>query len=568
MSAEHPRLDALREVAALTRHRADLLNTPITMLFEGDPRRFERMSRRLDDLLMDFSKQAITAETLRLLLELAEARGVTARRDAMFAGEAINVTEGRAVLHTALRNRGDAAVMVDGEDVMPGVRAVLAQMRRFTDAVRTGAWRGHTGQRITDVVNLGIGGSDLGPAMVTEALWPDHQPDLRVHYVSNIDGADLFRTLRSLDPAHTLFVVASKTFTTIETLTNARTARAWLLAGLGDTVHADDASSAPTAVSRHFVAVSTNTEAVQAFGIDPANMFPFWDWVGGRYSVWSAIGLSVALAVGMDVFEQFLAGAYAMDVHFKTAPIEDNLPILLGMIGIWQVNFCDQGTLAVLPYDQGLARFAAWLQQLDMESNGKSVGLDGAPVGWQTGPVVFGEPGTNGQHAFYQLLHQGTPRVPCDFIAAVHPRHPWPEHHTLLLANCFAQTQALLVGRTEAGARASVAGRPDAESLWPHKVFGGERPTTTLVSDRLDAFGLGRLMALYEHKVFVQGVIWGINSFDQWGVELGKALATALVPAVADAEAAAKLAATSDLDGSTEGLLAWIAGRREAASES
>ncbi|MCB9524611.1 MAG: glucose-6-phosphate isomerase [Myxococcales bacterium] len=535
-----PSLTALPEFAALRAHRDRVGDVPVLAHFAADPQRFAHLSVRLDDLLADFSKHRLTPETLRLLVALARIRGVEARRDAMFAGEKINATEGRAVLHTALRAPKGRVVEVDGQDVVPEIHAVLDRVAAFVERVRSGEWKGHTGREITDVVNLGIGGSDLGPVMVSEALWPDHHERLKVHFVSNVDGGHLHRTLRRLDPATTLFIVASKTFTTIETLTNAGSAKAWLLA-----------SGAPvSAVAKHFAALSTNAEGVAAFGIDTANMFPFWDWVGGRYSVWSAIGTPVALAVGMDKFRQFLAGAHAMDEHFRTAPLEKNIPALMALIGAWYSHFFDAETTAVLPYDQGLHRLPAYLQQADMESNGKFVTLEGERVDYPTGPVVFGEPGTNGQHAFYQLIHQGTRLIPCDFIAAANPRHPVPVHHELLLANCFAQTEALMVGRDADAAKAEVAGHPDAERLWPHKVFEGNRPSTTLLFRELDAFSLGRLVALYEHKIFVQGALWGINSFDQWGVELGKVLAKRLQPKLAGGDLSAH-------DPSTAGLIEW-----------
>ncbi len=535
-----PPLTESPEYAALLAHHAEIAEVPVLSHFADDPGRFEALSFRLDDLLVDLSKHRLTPKTLSLLVALAEARGVPARRDAMFAGEHINTTEDRAVLHTALRNQSDRPVVLDGVDVMPEVRAVLDRVEAFVEAVRSGAWRGYTGQAITDVVSIGIGGSDLGPVMVTEALWPDHHPRLRVHYVSNVDGGHLHRTLQGLDPARTLFIVASKTFTTIETLTNAASAKAWLLAsGAGD---AD--------VAKHFAALSTNEAGVRAFGIDPVNMFPFWDWVGGRYSVWSAIGTPVALAVGMDRFRALLAGAHAMDEHFRTAPLASNLPVLMALVGVWYVNCFGAEGLAVLPYDQGLHRLPAYLQQADMESNGKTVGLDGQRVRHHTGPIVFGEPGTNGQHAFYQLIHQGSRLIPCDFIAAAKARHPVAGHHPLLLANFFAQTEALMVGRGPEAAKAEVAGRPDAGTLWPHKVFAGSQPTTSVLFKTLDAYSLGRLIALYEHKIFVQGVIWGVNSFDQWGVELGKVLAKRLQPALAAGDLSAH-------DPSTAGLIEW-----------
>jgi glucose-6-phosphate isomerase len=497
-------------------------------LFAEDGERFTQFSGALDDLLVDWSKQRVTEETMALLVDLARACDVEARRDAMFRGEAINATEGRAVLHTALRNRSSNPVMVDGRNVMPDVRAVLEQMRVFSEAVRGGEWRGHTGEPITDIVNIGIGGSDLGPLMVCQALEPYARADLRAHFVSNVDGAHLVHTLAGLDPAKTLFIVASKTFTTQETMTNAQSARAWLLAGLGG----DEA-----AVGRHFVAVSTNRDAVVAFGIDPANMFGFWDWVGGRYSLWSAIGLSIVLYLGFERFLELLDGAHAMDRHFQAAPLEANLPVVMALIGVWNSNFLGAESLAILPYDQHLARFPAYLQQGDMESNGKSVTLGGEAIDYQTGPVIWGEPGTNGQHAFYQLIHQGTRLVPCDFLAAAESQTPLGDHHAKLLANFFAQSEALAFGKTAAEVRGELEGQglaADAiERLLPHKVFSGNRPSTSILYRKLTPYRLGTLIALYEHEIFVQGVIWDVNSFDQWGVELGKVLAGRILPELA-----------------------------------
>ena len=486
---------------ALARHRDALSSTPIRALFAADATRADRFSLEAAGVFVDFSKNLVTDETIALLGALARVAGVEQRREAMFKGERINVTEARPVLHVALRAPSGMAISVDGEDVVPHVHGVLAQMRRFSDAVRDGAWLGHTGRTITDIVNIGIGGSDLGPRMVCEALRPYGHERLTMHFVSNVDGADIDEVLRAIDPATTLFIVASKTFTTRETLQNAHTARAWLLA-----------SGAPeSAVARHFVAVSTNAQAVAAFGIDTANMFAFWDWVGGRYSLWSAIGLPIALYIGADAFGELLAGAHAMDRHFAQAPLERNLPALLGLIGVWYTNFFGAASHLVAPYDRYLHRLPAYLQQLDMESNGKTVTLDGERVDYATGPVIWGEPGTNGQHAFFQLLHQGSALIPADFIACMAPHHKLDAHHTILLANCFAQTEALMNG----------APSPDE----PHRNFEGNRPTNTLCLDRLEPATLGALIALYEHKVFVQGAIWQINSFDQWGVELGKRLA-------------------------------------------
>jgi glucose-6-phosphate isomerase len=529
---------------ALAAHAEAMRGVRLRDLFAGEPDRFARFSGRLDDLLVDWSKQRVTEETMALLVDLARACDVEGRRDAMLAGETINTTEGRAVLHTALRNRSAEPVMVDGRDVMPDVSAVLEQMRTFSEAVRGGAWRGHTGEPITDIVNIGIGGSDLGPLMVCQALEPYARADLDVHFVSNVDGAHLHHTLKRLNPARTLFIVASKTFTTQETMTNAQSARAWLLAGLGG-----DAA----AVGRHFVAVSTNRDAVAAFGIDPANMFGFWDWVGGRYSLWSAIGLSIVLYLGFERFEELLDGAHALDRHFATAPLEANLPVVLALIGIWNSNFLGAESLAVLPYDQHLARFAAYLQQGDMESNGKSVTLGGVLVDYQTGPVVWGEPGTNGQHAFYQLIHQGTRLVPCDFLAAAESQTPLGDHHAKLLANFFAQSEALAFGKTAAEVRAELEDQgvaaDEIERLLPHKVFQGNRPSTSILYKKLTPYRLGTLVALYEHKIFTQGVIWDVNSFDQWGVELGKVLAGRILPELGDG------APVQSHDASTNGLI-------------
>ncbi|ASN80678.1 glucose-6-phosphate isomerase [Deinococcus ficus] len=505
---------------ALEAHHQDVRELHLRDLFAQDPERGTRLTAQGAGLYLDYSKHRVTDETLRRLLALARERGVEARRDAMLRGERINVTEGRAVLHTALRQPRGAVVQVDGQDVVPDVHGVLDRVFAFAREVRSGQWRGFTGLRIRNVVNIGIGGSDLGPVMAYEALKHYAQRDLTVRFVSNVDGTDLTEKTRDLDPAETLFIVSSKTFTTQETMANARSARAWLLAALGD----------ERAVARHFVAVSTNATEVQGFGIDPANMFGFWDWVGGRYSLDSAIGLSLTLAVGPEHFQELLAGFHAMDEHFRTAPLEANLPVLMALLGVWYGNFFGAETQAVLPYDQYLAYFPAYLQQLDMESNGKSVTLAGRRVDYQTGPVVWGQPGTNGQHAFYQLIHQGTKLIPCDFIGFAQTLNPLPlpgggSHHDLLMANVFAQTEAMAFGKTLEEVRAEGV----AEVLAPHRVFEGNRPTSTLLADRLTPHTLGALIALYEHKVFVQGVIWDVNSFDQWGVELGKVLAGRIV---------------------------------------
>ncbi|PIW70845.1 MAG: glucose-6-phosphate isomerase, partial [Hydrogenophilales bacterium CG12_big_fil_rev_8_21_14_0_65_61_21] len=491
----------------------------------------------------DYSKNLVTAETMKLLLRLARENGVEMMRAAMFNGDRINLTEDRAVLHTALRNRSDRPVLVDGHDVMPDVRRVLKQMRGFVGQVRAGKWLGYSGERITDIVNIGIGGSDLGPAMVCQALTPYAKKGLNAHFVSNVDPSHLAEVLKRVQPETTLFVIASKTFTTQETLANAQAARAWFL----------KAAKRKDTVAKHFVAVSTNAAEVARFGIDTANMFGFWDWVGGRYSLWSAIGLPIALYVGMDHFEALLTGGFDLDEHFRTAPLNKNIPVVMALIGLWYNNFWDAQSYAVLPYDQYLARFPAYLQQLDMESNGKSIGRDGHPVKVSTGPVLFGEPGTNGQHAFYQLIHQGTKLVPCDFLAAAEGANPVADQHAILLANCFAQTEALMKGKTATEARAEMAAaglaKDEIKDLLPHKVFPGNRPTNTLLYRRLTPRTLGRLIALYEHKVFVQGVIWNINSYDQWGVELGKQLAKVILPEIKNA------APVRGHDASTNGLI-------------
>jgi glucose-6-phosphate isomerase len=486
-------------------------------LFESDPRRGERLTAEAVGVFLDYSKNRVTDETLELLLRLAEESGLRGRIDAMFAGERINVTENRAVLHTALRAPRSASIVVDGEDVVPQVHQVLDRMSKFADRVRIGAWKGHTGKRIRHVINIGIGGSDLGPAMAYEALRFYSTPDLTFRFVSNIDGTDLVEATRDLDPAETLFIVSSKTFTTLETMTNGASARAWLLAGLGGDVGA---------VAKHFVAVSTNARKVSEFGIDTANMFGFWDWVGGRYSMDSAIGLATMLAIGPEAFRAMLHGFHEMDEHFRTAPFERNLPVLMALLGVWYADFFGAQTVAVLPYEQYLKRFPAYLQQLAMESNGKHVTLEGVDVTYPTSPVYWGEPGTNAQHSFYQLIHQGTPLIPCDFIAFTKSLNPLGRHHSVLLANAFAQTEALAFGKTADEVRTE--GTPDW--LVPHRVFEGNRPSNTILIDRLTPEALGKLIALYEHSVFTQGTIWGIDSFDQWGVELGKALATRIIP--------------------------------------
>jgi glucose-6-phosphate isomerase len=533
-------VEQLKSTAAATKA------TDIRAAFAADPQRFSRFTASLDDLLMDFSKTAVNDEVLALLVKLAEAGGVEAKRDEMFSGKAINFTEDRAVLHTALRNRSNTPVMVDGKDVMPDVNAVLAAMGTFADGIRSGALKGATGKKITDVVNIGIGGSDLGPVMATLALAPFHDGP-RAHFVSNIDSAHIADTLKLVQPETTLFIVASKTFTTIETMTNAQTARKFIADALGE-----------AAVQHHFCAVSTALEKVAAFGIESDRIFGFWDWVGGRYSIWSAIGLPLMLAVGPENFGKFLDGAHSIDNHFRTAPIAKNLPILLGLIGFYNRNVLGYATRAILPYDQRLSRFPAYLQQLDMESNGKGVTIDGTPVEGNSGPVVWGEPGTNGQHAFYQLIHQGTSVIPAEFMIAANGFEPELRHqHQLLMANVIAQSEALMKGRTFAEAKKQLTdkGMDDkkADFIAPHRVFTGNRPSITFVHDKLTPFALGRLIALYEHRVFVEGVLFRINSFDQWGVELGKELATGLLPVIEGKESAA------GHDSSTQGLVAELA---------
>jgi glucose-6-phosphate isomerase len=502
---------------ALAAHRATLSGVHLRELFAADPARGERLVLDAAGLYLDYSKNLVTDETLRLLVAVAESAGLRERIDAMFRGERINVTENRAVLHVALRAPAGAVIEVDGENVVPQVHAVLERMTGFANRVRRGEWLGHTGRRIRNVVNIGIGGSDLGPVMAYEALRHYSAREMTFRFVSNVDGTDFAEAVQGLDPAETLFVVSSKTFTTLETMTNALTARAWSVAGFGG----DERS-----VARHFVAVSTNAEAVAKFGIDTANMFGFWDWVGGRYSMDSAIGLSTMLAVGPEHFRAMLAGFHEMDEHFRSAPFDRNLPALMGLLGVWYVNFLGATSVAVLPYDQYLKRFPAYLQQLTMESNGKSVRLDGTPVGCATGPVYWGEPGTNGQHSFYQLIHQGTHLIPCDFIAFARPLNPLGRHHDLLLANVFAQGEALAFGKTADELRAEKC----PEWLVPHRTFEGNRPSNTLLLDELTPAALGRLVALYEHITFTQGAIWDINCFDQWGVELGKVLANRIAP--------------------------------------
>src|SRR5579859_1254823 len=531
---------------ALQAHYEQINGLHMRALFAEDPQRFERFSLRFGDILFDYSKNRVTAETIRLLLALAHQANLEARIAAMFSGQKINVTEDRAVLHIALRNRSNRPIFVDGQDVMPEVNRVLAKMRSFSEAVRSGQWRGYTGKQITDVVNIGIGGSDLGPKMVTLALAHYAQPGLHSHFVSNVDGTDLAETLKTLNPETTLFLVASKTFTTRETMTNATSARAWLLAAAKD----------ESAVAKHFAALSTNTEGVKKFGIDPNNMFEFWDWVGGRYSLWSAIGLSIVLAIGMERFEELLTGAHKVDDYFRTTPFEQNIPVIMGLLGIWYNNFFGAQTVAILPYDQYLSRFAAYFQQGDMESNGKSVTLSGQPVEVSTGPIIWGEPGTNGQHAFYQLIHQGTKLIPCDFLASAKTLNPLGDHHILLVANFFAQTEALMKGRTPDEARTELVKEGFSGAhlhlLVAAKTFAGNKPSNSFLYTELTPETLGSLIALYEHKIFTQGVIWDINSFDQMGVELGKQLAKAIEPELNDSNP------VTTHDSSTNGLINYF----------
>ncbi len=536
---------------ALDAHHHSMAHAHMRDLFSQDAQRSEKFSLKTGDIFLDYSKNIITHETLSLLMDLARQANLAGWISRMFAGEKINVTENRAVLHIALRNRANRPIMVDGKDVMPDVNAVLAQMKVFSEAVRSGKWRGYTGKPISDVVNIGIGGSDLGPVMVTEALKPYGKEGLNVHFVSNIDGTHIAETLKHLNPETTLVIVASKTFTTQETLTNALAAKQWLLKSAGDA----------SAVAKHFVALSTNAKEVSAFGIDTRNMFEFWDWVGGRYSLWSAIGLSIAIYIGMENFEALLSGAHQMDEHFRTAPLEENMPVILGMLGIWYNNFFGAQTHAILPYDQYLHRFSAYFQQGDMESNGKSVTRDGETVDYATGPIIWGEPGTNGQHAFYQLIHQGTRVIPADFIVPIETHNPINEHHAILLSNFFAQTEALMKGKTTTEARVELEAAglrgEELEKLLPHKVFAGNKPTNSFMLQKITPKTLGALTALYEHKIFVQGIIWNINSFDQWGVELGKQLAKAIFPELKGDEE------VRSHDASTNGLINYYKANRK-----
>ena len=535
---------------SLAEHKDVMTPRHMRNLFAADPSRFDTFSLRWGDMLLDYSKNIVTAETMRLLRDLAVQADLPAWIQRMFKGDKINTTEERAVLHVALRNRSDRPMLVDGVDVMPQVNAVLERMRVFTDDVHRGTRTGFDGRAFTDVVNIGIGGSDLGPVMATEALKPYAREGLEVRFVSNVDGSHLAETLKHCQPATTLFLVASKTFSTQETMTNAHSARAWFLSEAGDEAH----------VAKHFVALSTNAKAVRSFGIDAADMFPFWDWVGGRYSLWSAIGLSIALAIGFDNFSELLAGAHDMDEHFRTAPLERNLPVTLALLGIWYNNFFGAQTHAVVPYDQYMLRFPAYLQQGDMESNGKGVQRNGSPAVHATGPVVWGEPGTNGQHAFFQLLHQGTRLIPCDFIAPLRSHNPVGDHHAILLSNFFAQTEALMKGRNAAEVRAGLPekGAADAaqDDLFAHRVLPGNRPTNSILVPQITPRVLGKLIALYEHKIFSQGIIWNINSFDQWGVEFGKQLANTILSELEDTSV------STGHDSSTNGLINYFKSNR------
>ena len=528
---------------ALQQHYQEMKSQPMRSMFESDTNRFDKFSLRFESTLVDFSKNRITEETMKLLRQLAADTQVKEATEAMFSGEKINRTEDRAVLHIALRNRANTPIEVDGQDVMPEVNEVLERMKTFSEQIISGDWKGYSGKAISDIVNIGIGGSDLGPVMVTEALKPYQKEHIHVHYVSNVDGTHISETLKHLNPETTLFIIASKTFTTQETMTNATSARDWFL----ETAQDKDA------VKKHFVALSTNQEAVEEFGIDANNMFGFWDWVGGRYSLWSAIGLSIACAIGFDNFEELLAGGHAMDQHFRTAPAEENIPVTLALIGVWYNNFFGAQTEAILPYDQYMHRFPAYFQQGNMESNGKYIDRNGQPVDYQTGPIIWGEPGTNGQHAFYQLIHQGTKLIPCDFLAPAQSQNPIGDHHPKLLANFFAQTEALMMGKTEDEAAQELReqGMSDAEvaELAIYKSFEGNKPTNSILFQKLDPYTLGSLIAMYEHKIFAQGIIWNIYSFDQWGVELGKQLAKKILPELKGGDE------VTSHDASTNGLI-------------
>ena len=536
----------------LTEHSQTLKTKKISALFEEEKGRFELFSINAAGIFLDFSKNILTKETFSLLLKLAEEHDLKNWIKKMFSGEKINITENRSVLHIALRNRSNSPITVEGKDIMPDINRVLNRIRNFSDSVRNGTWKGYSEKKITDIVNIGIGGSNLGPAMAVEALTPYTDPKLKLHFVSNVDGTHIAETVKKLNPETTLFIIASKTFTTLETMTNAKTARGWFLKTAKDEAF----------IAKHFVAVSTNRTAVEKFGIDPENMFEFWDWVGGRYSMWSAIGLSIVLAVGMDNFEKFLSGAHEMDNHLKTADFENNIPVVLALIGILYNNFFGFETHALLPYDQYLRRLAAYVQQLDMESNGKHLQKDGTKIDTSTGPIIWGEPGTDGQHAFYQLIHQGTKKVPADFLAPVNTHNKIGEHHTLLLANFFAQTEALMNGKTEEQVieelKESGFDEGQIKKIAPHKVFEGNRPSNSIMFKQLDPKTLGALIAMYEHKVFVQGIIWNICSFDQWGVELGKQLANRIIPELKDTEE------VTSHDPSTNGLINYYKKNRKA----
>ncbi len=537
------KLTDLSSWSALKKHFSSVEKIEIRNLFSENTERFNDFSVRFNDILLDYSKNRINSDTVKLLVDLAQECNVKEGIDAMFNGSVINNTEGRSVLHVALRNRSNTPVIVDGFDVMPKINEVLDKMKSFTQKVRSGEWKGYTGKSITDVVNIGIGGSDLGPCMVVEALKPYAKAGLKVHFVSNIDGTHIKETLNKLDPQTTLFIIASKTFTTQETLTNANTAKSWFL----------EAAKNKEEVAKHFVALSTNTKSVIEFGIDADNMFEFWDWVGGRYSLWSAIGLSIALSIGFENFEELLEGAHEMDNHFKSTELEENIPVILGLIGVWYNNFFEADSYAILPYDQYLHRFSAYFQQGDMESNGKSVTKNGEAVNYSTGPIVWGEPGTNGQHAFYQLIHQGTKLIPCDFIASVNSHNPIGEHHEILLSNFFAQTEALMKGKTKIEAKLELENsglrKPEIDALLPHKVFEGNRPTNSIMVRKLTPRVLGSLTAMYEHKIYVQSLVWNVNAFDQWGVELGKQLAKTILPELKNEDVVV------GHDGSTNGLI-------------
>ncbi len=535
---------------SLHQHKKDIESISLREMFHKDPNRFNQFHIQFNDLLLDYSKHRISKETISLLVKLAKEADVEGWRDRMFRGEKINSTEHRSVLHTALRNQNNTSIICDGEDVMPKVKDVLKKIRRFSEEVRSGQWKGFTGKTITSIVNIGIGGSDLGPSMVCQALKPYGSKSITPYFVSNVDGADLSQALEKCDPETTLFIIASKTFTTQETMTNAFSARDWFLKTAKDNQH----------IKKHFVALSTNQHLVSEFGIDPENMFEFWDWVGGRYSLWSAIGLSIAIYVGMDGFEDLLKGGFEMDEHFKTAPIEQNIPIIMGLLGVWYINFFDCPTHAILAYDQGLSKLAPYLQQADMESNGKFINRDGEHIDFHTGPILWGEVGTNGQHAFYQLLHQGTEIVPADFMMPIeshyHIGKDGNEHHKILLSNFIAQTQALMLGKTYDEARLEIENQgyegEDIESFIPQKTFEGNRPTSSILFQKLTPKTLGQIIAMYEHKIFTQGIIWNINSFDQWGVEYGKQIAKQVVPKLSEKTL------TNNFDSSTNGLINYI----------